>query len=232
MITETLHLLPIAAAGVTAAAIVTERTVALVKRYPLANPEAFFEKVGDLVATERLGDAVALCEKHAGKPAAQVARQALVRAHQPEALIENGLEIAVGSAVSEITKRTAFLATIANVATLLGLLGTIVGLIAAFQAVGQADAASKSQLLAQGISTAMNATMLGLAVAIPCMIAYSFLMNRTNRLVAEVDQAASRTLDVIRQRIYRAEGAELEQVTPKKMRTGKAAAAQESKEAL
>jgi biopolymer transport protein ExbB len=232
MITETLHLLPIAAAGVAAAAIVTERTVSLTKRYPLSNPEGFFEKLGDLVAAEKLGDAVALCEKYPAKPAAQVARQALVRAHQPEALIENGLEIAVGSAVQEISKRTAFLATIANVATLMGLLGTIVGLIAAFQAVGQADAATKSQLLAQGISTAMNATMLGLVVAIPCMIAYSFLMNRTNRLVAEVDQAASRTFDVIRQRIYRAEGAELEEVagTPKKMRTGSAKAT--AKEAL
>jgi biopolymer transport protein ExbB len=94
-----------------------------------------------------------------------------------------------------VQKRTVFLATIANVATLLGLFGTIAGLIQAFEAVGAADAQQKSALLAQGISTAMNATMLGLAVAIPCMIAFSFLMNRTNQLTGDIEQSAIRALD-------------------------------------
>jgi hypothetical protein len=48
----------------------------------------------------------------------------------------------------------------------------------------------------------MNATMLGLAVAIPCMVAFAFLMNRSNRLIGEVDQSAVRTLDILKQRYY------------------------------
>jgi biopolymer transport protein ExbB/TolQ len=51
----------------------------------------------------------------------------------------------------------------------------------------------------------MNATMLGLAVAIPCMIAFSFLMNRTNRLVAEVDQSAMQAMDILKQKFYAAQ---------------------------
>jgi hypothetical protein len=51
----------------------------------------------------------------------------------------------------------------------------------------------------------MNATMLGLGVAIPCMIAFSFLMNRQNRLIADVDHSAVKVLDVLKQRYYAAE---------------------------
>ena len=48
----------------------------------------------------------------------------------------------------------------------------------------------------------MNATMLGLAVAIPCMVVFSYLMNRTNRLTSELEKASIRILDIINQRHY------------------------------
>jgi len=59
-------------------------------------------------------------------------------------------------------------------------------------------------MLANGISTAMNATMLGLGVAIPCMIAFSYLMARGGKLSSQVDQAAVRTLDLLQQRYFHA----------------------------
>jgi biopolymer transport protein ExbB len=203
--TNFMHVAPILAAGTFATAIVLERYKALYVTYPIRNPEAFFEKLTDLVLSGKLADAISLCEKYPGKPAAQVVKQALLRAHQPDNLIEGGLGLAVGEATMKVQRRTSFLATIANVATLLGLLGTIAGLIHSFEAVGHADPQQKSALLAAGISQAMNATMLGLGVAIPCMIAFSFLMNRTNRLVSEIDHSAGRALDVIKQRYYVAE---------------------------
>ena len=199
------HVFPILLAGTFATAIMIERTRALFQVYPIKNPEAFFEKLTELVIAGKLGEAIGLCDKYPLKPSAKVCKQALLRAHQPENLIENGIELAVGEATQAISKRTTFLATIANVATLLGLFGTIAGLINSFEAVGHADPQQKSALLAAGISTAMNATMMGLAVAIPCMVAFSFLINRTNRLIAEVDHAAIKTLDILKQRYYAAE---------------------------
>jgi len=50
----------------------------------------------------------------------------------------------------------------------------------------------------------MNATMLGLGVAIPCMIAFAYLMSKTNKLVAEMEQSALRTSDILRQRYFSA----------------------------
>ncbi|MBC7691509.1 MAG: MotA/TolQ/ExbB proton channel family protein [Methylotenera sp.] len=199
------HVMPILVAGTLAVMIILERVRALFKVYPIQNTPAFFEKISDLIMTGKVGEAINHCDKYPAKPAAVVTKQALLRANQPESLIEHGLQLAVGEATQAIQKRTSFLATIANVATLLGLFGTIAGLIQSFEAVGHADAQQKSALLAAGISQAMNATMLGLAVAIPCMVAFSFLMNRTNRLVSEVDQAAIRTLDILKQRYYAAE---------------------------
>jgi len=199
------HVLPILLAGAFAAAIMVERFQALFMKYPLHDAQGFFDKLTDLVLRGKLPDAVALCDRYQSKPAARVMKQALLRAHQPETLIEHGLQLAVGDAVKAIQKRTVFLATIANVATLLGLFGTIAGLIQSFEAVGHADAQQKSALLAAGISTAMNATMLGLAVAIPCMIAFSFLMNRTNQLTGDIEQSAVRAMDILKQRYYAAE---------------------------
>ena len=200
-----MHVLPIFIAGAIALAIGVERTLALFVKYPIRNIDGFFAKISDLVMVGRLSEAVAICDQMPGKPSAAVVKLALLRAHQPEELIENGLGIAVNKAAQAIQKRTQFLATIANVATLLGLLGTIAGLISAFEAVGAADAAQKSALLANGISTAMNATMLGLGVAIPAMILFSFLMNRTNRLTAEVDQSAMQAMDILKQKFYSAQ---------------------------
>lgn len=206
------HAVPILLTGAFAAAIIAERLRALFTVYPIRDLQGFFDKMTDLIMGGKLGEAISLCDRHPQKPTAQIAKQALLRAHQPDSLIEQGIAIAVNDATQAIQRRTAFLATIANVATLLGLFGTIAGLIHSFEAVGHADAQQKSALLAAGISQAMNATMLGLAVAIPCMIAYSFLMNRTNRLIAEVDQSAVRTMDVLKQRYY---AAELEALNPR-----------------
>ena len=203
--TSFLHVAPILIAGAIAAAIIVERTRALFMIYPIHDIQGFFDKITDLVLHGKLAEAISLCDRYSLKPTAQIVKQALLRSHQPDTLVEHGLQIAVGEASQVIQRRTSFLATIANVATLLGLFGTIAGLIQSFEAVGHADAQQKATLLAAGISQAMNATMLGLAVAIPCMVAFSFLMNRTNRLITEIDCSAVRVLDILKQRYFAAE---------------------------
>jgi biopolymer transport protein ExbB/TolQ len=196
------HVLPIIVAGVFAVAIVLERVKAVFFTYPLAGRVKFYHRVRELVMADKIQDAIALCDQYPTKPAAQVMKEGLLRAHLPEQMVNDGINIVVGDWVEQISKRTAFLSMIANVATLLGLFGTIAGLIQSFEAVGTANPQEKSALLAAGISTAMNATMLGLAVAIPAMVAFSFIMNRTNRMVGELDQCTLEALDIIRQRSY------------------------------
>lgn len=198
------HVAPILLCGAFGLVIMVERFVALLSSYPIENFEGFFERMRLLIMKDQINEAIALCERYRNKPAARIMREGLMRAHQPEELIESGIEIVVGESTEKVQARTSFLATIANVATLFGLLGTIIGLVQSFEAVGSANAQSRSALLAAGISTAMNATMLGLGVAIPCMIAYSILMSRQNKLMAEIEQSAVRTHDLLRQRYFSA----------------------------
>jgi biopolymer transport protein ExbB len=202
MLTNIGHVAPILIAGVIGIAIVAERFKALFQTYPLVGRQKFYNRLRELVMADKIQEAITLCDQYPNKPAAIIAKEGLLRAHLPEEMVSDGLNLVMGEWVENVSKRTGFLSMIANVATLLGLFGTIAGLIQSFEAVGFADPQQKSAILAAGISTAMNATMMGLGVAIPAMVAFSFLMNKSNRLIGELDQCVLNTLDIIRQRSY------------------------------
>lgn len=217
------HAAPILAVGALSLVIIFERCYTLFYRYPMPDVEGYFEKITALVMQAKIPEAAALCDKYESKPIANVVKSALARAHLPEGLIRDGIQLTMQNSSKRILKRTSYLATTANVATLLGLFGTIAGLIQSFEAVAHADAQQKSALLSAGISTAMNATMLGLGVAIPCMIAYSLLMSRTNTLIADLENAGVRTADILKQRFYASEFVQSPLSHPQPEKTEKAA---------
>lgn len=106
------------------------------------------------------------------------------------------LEIATEEGMMEVLpaleKRTHYLATFSNASTLLGLLGTVLGLIGAFAALGNADPAEKADLLSAGISEAMNCTAFGLMVAIPTLLLHSYLQAKTTALVDSLEAVCAR----------------------------------------
>lgn len=91
---------------------------------------------------------------------------------------------------SHLDRRTGFLSMFGNVATLMGLLGTITGMIKSFAAVAYANPSEKAALLAAGISEAMNATAYGLITAIPALIMYAVLQNRSQQLAEDMNRGA------------------------------------------
>ncbi|MCZ6711057.1 MAG: MotA/TolQ/ExbB proton channel family protein [Gammaproteobacteria bacterium] len=111
--------------------------------------------------------------------------------------IEYAMEEGLLEILPNIERRTPYLATFANIATLLGLLGTIIGLIAAFTAVANADPAEKATLLSQSISLAMNTTAFGLMVAIPLLLLHSVLQSKTSAIVESLEIAVVKFLNVM-----------------------------------
>jgi biopolymer transport protein ExbB/TolQ len=111
--------------------------------------------------------------------------------------IELAMEEGVLEAVPRLEKRTSYLATLANIATLLGLLGTIIGLIAAFTAVANADPTEKATLLSQSISVAMNTTAFGLMSAIPLLLFHAMLQTKTTEIVDSLEMAGVKCLNII-----------------------------------
>ncbi|MBL4827309.1 MAG: MotA/TolQ/ExbB proton channel family protein [Spongiibacteraceae bacterium] len=111
--------------------------------------------------------------------------------------IEYAMEEGVMEALPRLEKRTQYLATLANVATLLGLLGTIIGLIAAFTAVANADPSEKASLLSQSISVAMNTTAFGLISAIPLLLFHALLQTKTTEIIDSLEMAGLKVLNIL-----------------------------------
>jgi len=88
--------------------------------------------------------------------------------------------------VARLERGLVILEIIVGIAPLLGLVGTIYGLIILFGAMGQSGL-SDSNNLALGISTALNATLLGLLTAIPSLIAWSYYNKKVETLAVEME---------------------------------------------
>ncbi|NVK36825.1 MAG: MotA/TolQ/ExbB proton channel family protein [Gammaproteobacteria bacterium] len=121
----------------------------------------------------------------------------MMKVTKQRADVEQAMSEGMMEAVPRLEERTGYLAVLANVATLLGLLGTIIGLIAAFTAVANADPAEKSKLLSLSISVAMNTTAFGLIAAIPLLISHALLTNKTNAIIASIEMAGVKFLNVM-----------------------------------
>jgi biopolymer transport protein ExbB len=119
---------------------------------------------------------------------------------QPKEEIEYAMEEGLMEVLPRLEKRTQYLATLANVSTLMGLLGTIIGLIAAFTAVANADPAEKANLLSQSISVAMNTTAFGLMSAIPLLLLHAVLQTKTNEIVDSFEMAGIKVMNLISER--------------------------------
>ncbi len=111
--------------------------------------------------------------------------------------VEYAMEEGILEALPKLEKRTPYLATLANISTLLGLLGTIIGLIAAFTAVANAEPTEKAAMLSSSISVAMNTTAFGLISAIPLLLFHSLLQTKTTEIVDSLEMAGVKVLNTL-----------------------------------
>lgn len=79
-----------------------------------------------------------------------------------------------------------WLATVGSVSPLLGLLGTVLGVMDAFLGIA-AGGSGNISAVAPGIAEALVTTVVGLAVAIPAVIAYNILVNRLGLFAGEME---------------------------------------------
>ena len=182
--------------GFASVGIVVERAKVLYFQYGM-DVEQFMSKVQTLVLAKKSDEALLVCGQMENKPMAKAFKTILEKADRDDDAIFQAHDIAMAETMPLFTRRLHYLSMLANVATLLGLLGTIHGLILSFQAVATADPALKQQLLANGISVSMYTTALGLAVAIPAMVFYSFLVSRQNQLVEQMTEKCGKLTELL-----------------------------------
>ncbi|MFH1861749.1 MAG: MotA/TolQ/ExbB proton channel family protein, partial [bacterium] len=144
--------------------------------------------------------AISLCKMASNKALSDVILAALSEANKREMVdyraIQNAVDEATLEVIPKLTKRTNYLAMIANVATLTGLLGTIFGLIQAFSAVSISGAEASSNLAA-GISIAMITTYFGLITAIPSIILYTIINTKTTAIIDDIDEHSVKLIHLL-----------------------------------
>jgi biopolymer transport protein ExbB len=97
---------------------------------------------------------------------------------------------------TDLRSGVAVLASVGSVAPFVGLLGTVVGIISAFQGIAATGSGGLSSVSA-GISEALVETALGLAVAIPAVLAFHYLTNQIANDEGALNRSAGELLDAI-----------------------------------
>ena len=166
-------------------AMIVERLIFFLVKSSV-NARAFLENIRKLVLANNLDRAVKLCSATTA-PVAQVAKAGLQRFHRGEIAVAQAIEEALVDVTPLLKKRIQVLWSLANIATLIGLLGTVLGLIRAFGAVAAAKPEERSNLLARGISEALNNTAMGLGIAVICIIAHAILGSMSKRQNADLE---------------------------------------------
>jgi biopolymer transport protein ExbB len=98
----------------------------------------------------------------------------------------NVLETRARHEVVRLERGLVILEIIVGIAPLLGLVGTIYGLITLFGSMNQVGA-DESVRFAKGISLALNATLMGLLIAIPAVVSWSYYSKKVENLTVEME---------------------------------------------
>lgn len=97
------------------------------------------------------------------------------------------LEEALGDFDDDLRANDRLVACLVAMAPLLGLLGTVTGLIETFGSLGSSSTSTASEGIAGGIVEALYATQMGLAIAVPGLLAGGYLKQRQRDIRVGLD---------------------------------------------
>jgi biopolymer transport protein TolQ len=95
----------------------------------------------------------------------------------------------------KLEKYLNFLATTGSTTPFIGLFGTVWGIMNAFHGIGAAGSASLA-VVAPGIAEALIATAVGLAAAIPAVIAYNYYLSMSRKMIIEMEDFSEDLLEL------------------------------------
>jgi biopolymer transport protein ExbB len=127
---------------------------------------------------------------NSNSPMGRVLLQAIDVMDQDKDTLETVIASSTDEEVRNLSSYVQALATMGNIAPLLGLLGTVIGMIKAFMVIQQMGGKVNAAVLAGGIWEAMLTTALGLSVALPTMVAHSYLLSRIDKYEARLQSGA------------------------------------------
>ena len=163
-------------------------------RRSVAAPPKLVSDVSDLLAAKQYTEAY---QKVAADPSflARVLAAGVRKLPSGLPAAQRAMELANEDASMAMEHRTTYLATVGTLGPMIGLVGTVYGMIESFRVIATAGASPQASQLAGGISTALFATLEGIALSIPAIYFYALFRNRIARLSLEVAMAAETLLE-------------------------------------
>ena len=161
-------------------------------------PEALLDELERLIVHREIKQAISLChQKENYSMATEVILAGLNRYQSSEfgfAEYRSAVEEAGEDHTGKLYRRTEILHVIGSIAPMLGLTGTVLGMIDAFTTIAALEGMARPQELAGGIGQALITTLLGLVVAIPSMVAFSYFRNKIDSIVSEAGKRIERLM--------------------------------------
>ena len=116
--------------------------------------------------------------------------------------VSRAMKRATSVEITKLEKYLTFLATTASAAPFIGLFGTVWGIMNAFRGLSVTHS-SGIQAVAPGIAEALIATAVGLAAAIPALMAYNYFVQQIKVLAAEMDNFSHEFLNIAERHFFK-----------------------------
>ena len=160
------------------------------------NTRKFTAELADLVAKDKIDDAIALCKSTRG-PVSQISRKAMACLNSTEqndiASIERTINTEAEVQGSYLEQHCSWITFFIASAPSLGFLGTVIGMVMAFDTIEKAGDISPT-VVAGGMKVALITTIFGIIVALILQLFYNFILSSIEGLTANMEEAAQELL--------------------------------------
>lgn len=144
-------------------------------------PDSSVKRLAMLVDDARWGELYEFVQSDESFPS-RVVRAAMGRRDRDRSAIRESAELAASEEIATWFRKIEMLNVIGNLGPLVGLAGTVWGMIHAFTSLGVAGGLAEPSDLSLGISKALFHTLLGLCLAIPCLLVFGYYRSVIDRL--------------------------------------------------
>ena len=196
---ETFIILALVATSITAVTFIVERGIAL--RTFKVIPQPLVDAVLNYSNAADLGPLKSACTQHAC-PLSKLLLFSADHLDMPKAENSALVETRARYEISKLERGLVALEIIVGIAPLTGLVGTIFGLIRLFATMDASAAAGDVSRFANGISIALYATLMGLLIAIPALISWSYYSRKVESFAVRMEAICDEFL----RKHYRKEG--------------------------
>src|SRR6185369_6877296 len=162
---------------------IVERGIALRRRRVM--PSEIEAAVESCLTSEDVPLLRRVCQQH-DSPMSRLLLLAADHLHWPKGETTDAMQTRARQEMTRLERGLVVLEIIIGVAPLLGLVGTIIGMMSVFGDVGQSGLNDAAKL-AQGISLILRATLMGLLIAIPSLIFWSYYTKKIETFAVEME---------------------------------------------